>query len=117
MSILTSPNNPQSSSKELLILRKIEEINNLSYQIFNFLTTSQKLGINLLWKDDNLSAQEIIDGLGDNALKIFEMHKILTNAIVDIAEVDGIAPDIDLPTNAFSIVDGSIVVSEDPYNT
>jgi hypothetical protein len=43
------------------------------------------------------------------------MHGILTDAINQIAAIDGISPEIALPTNAFEVVGKQIEVSEDPY--
>ncbi len=114
MSILTYPNQTQPS-KELLISNKIESISSLSYQIFKYLTIVQKQGIDLLWNDENLTPQEIINALGEDALNIFEMHSILTSALQQIAQVDGISADVALPTRAFEVVDGKIVVLDDPY--
>jgi hypothetical protein len=39
----------------------------------------------------------------------------LTDCIVNIATADGIEPEIKLPTNAFEVVDGKLVISDEPY--
>lgn len=113
MSILQQTNIPPS--KEELLSEKIREIKHLSKSGYTLITHLQNQGINLLWNDINLTPQEICDALGEDAVKVFEIHGILTNAINQIAAADGIAPDIHLPTNAFEVVNGAIVVSEDPY--
>jgi hypothetical protein len=69
----------------------------------------------LLWNDPTLKPQEIIDALGDDAVKIFQVHGILTDAIKQIAEISGVVPNIATPTNAFSIVDNVITVSNNLY--
>jgi hypothetical protein len=114
MSIL-SQQAQQTPSKEEKLAQKVKRIKEFSKQSYNQINFLQKEGIKLLWKDSSLTPQEIIDALGADALKVFQMHGILTTAIVDIATVDGITPSIALPTNAFSTLSGTIVVSEDPY--
>lgn len=115
MSILSPSNNKQPPTREQILSYKVNRIKDFSNKSFQQISEIQKEGIKLLWSDGMFTPQEIIDALGADALKIFQMHGTLTNAIVDIATVDGIAPDIALPTNSFSVVEGSIVVSEDPY--
>ena len=116
MSILTPTSNTvQPPSREQLLSRKADRIRDFSRRSFQQLSEIQREGIRFLWEDRGFTPQEIIDTLGPDALKIFQMHGILTDAINQIAAIDGISPEITLPTNAFEVVDGSIVVSEDPY--
>ncbi len=114
MSLLSSIPSTQVSKEDLLNL-KVKRIKEFSRQAYQQLSHIQRQGIDMLWNDRKLTPQEIIDALGDEALKVFQMHGTLTTAIVDIATADGITPSVVLPTNAFEIVDGSIVVSKDPY--
>lgn len=113
MSILT----PQTVTytKEQMLSDTVSQIKRLAIIEYKKLLDIQTNGIKILWNDSRFTPQEIVDALGDEAIKIFQVHGILTDAINQIATVDGISPEIALPTNAFSIVDGSIVVSEDPY--
>lgn len=116
MSILNSNTTPQVVLTDDQILNSLAaEIKNFSKKSYDSILDIQNKGINSLWKRGRFTPQQIIDALGPDALKIFQMHGILTDAINQIAAIDGISPAIALPTNAFSIVDGSIVVSEDPY--
>lgn len=113
MSILNhTPTEPTDQQQLNLKAEAIKRIAKMSY---SKICEIQKNGIDILWKDRKHSPQQIIDALGPDALKIFQMHGILTDAINQIAAIDGITPEIATPTNAFDIVDGSIVVSEDPY--
>lgn len=113
MSILSQ--SPSQLSKEERLTQKIKLIREFGKQSFQQITHLQTRGIRLLWDDNYFTPQEIIDALGTDALKLFKMHDILTTAIVNIAEVDGIKPNIALPTNSFTTLSGSIVVSEEPY--
>jgi len=114
LSILSQNQLSQPTKDDLLAqkVRRLKEFSKQSYQQISFI---QKQGISSLWKDTKLTPQEICDALGSDAVKIFQMHGILTNAIAQIAAIDGISPDIALPTNAFEVVDSSIVISDDPY--
>jgi hypothetical protein len=114
MSILSQSEQNQPTKEELLI-GKVNMIKHFSKQCYQQLSFMQTQGIHLLWGDSELTPQEICDTLGSDAVKIFEMHGILTSSIAQIAAVDGVQPSIALPTNAFEIVDGKIIVSGDPY--
>jgi hypothetical protein len=113
MSILTHIPTQLTDDQKLTL--KADGIKRSARAGFARICDIQRSGIDHLWKDRTHSPQEIIDALGSDALKIFQMHGILTDAINQIAAIDGISPEITLPTNAFEVVDGSIVVSEDPY--
>ena len=113
MSILNPISVPYTD--EQILNFKVDHIKRTAIIEYKKLLEIQKNGIDMLWNDPRFSPQEIVDALGADAVKIFQVHGILTDAINQIATVDGISPEIALPTNAFSIVDGSIVVSEDPY--
>jgi hypothetical protein len=116
MSILNSNTTAQVILTDEQILNSLAvEIKNFSKKSYDIILDIQNKGINSLWKRGRFTPQQIIDALGPDALKIFQMHGILTEAINQIAAIDGISPAIALPTNAFEVVDGSIVVSEDPY--
>jgi hypothetical protein len=114
MSILSQTTQTQATKDELLI-QKVRRIKEFSKQCYQQISHMQKQGISILWKDDKLTPQEICDALGSDAVKIFEMHGTLTSAIAQIAAVDGVQPSIALPTNAFEVVKGSVVISDDPY--
>jgi len=113
MNIFTSPT--YTLSKEQLLADKLQQISHVANNGYNNISEIQKSGIDVLWNDPTLKPQEIIDALGDNAIKIFQIHGILTDAIKQIAEISGVAPNIATPTNAFSIVDNVITVSNNPY--
>lgn len=102
-------------STEILLEQKVNRIQNLSKETFNQLIHTQRQGIVQLWEDPNLTPQEIINALGDNALKVFQFHGALTSFINSLAALDGVTVELKLPTNAFTEVDGVITVTEDPY--
>ena len=113
MSILT--HQPTTPTDQQILDAKINFIKKVAKVSFLKQNEIQKNGIDILWKDSKFTPQQIIDALGPDAIKIFEMHGILTDAITQIADIDGIETAVSLPTNAFEVVDGLIVVSEDPY--
>ena len=116
MSLLTPPP-PTPPSKEILLNRQVESIKNLSVESYNIFTRIQKRGIDMVWNHPTLTPQEIIDAMGDEAIKVFQYHGALTNYLVSLAQAEGIAPNIKLPNNAFVIDQqaGTITVTEDPY--
>lgn len=114
MSILTT--SETGPTKEQLLERKKTIIQNLTKQVFENLLRVQKNGITLLWKDPNLTPQEIIDSFGQDAIKLFMFHGGLTDFINTVASLDGTTVELATPTNAF-VVDknGNITVTTDPY--
>lgn len=84
---------------------------------FQYLSDIQKDGINTLWNNPRATPQQIIDGLGDKALKLFQFHGALTDLLVGMSVADGISYTPSFPTNAFTIDPntGKITVTEDPY--
>lgn len=76
----------------------------------------QKQGITRIWNHPRLTPQQAVDALGTDAARIFQAHGALTQVIADIAALDGVQPDLLLPTHAFAAnPDGTITVGEGPY--
>lgn len=110
------PTNPTQPSKERLVAISVSKIENISKETFRSLIRAQREGINAVWHNPRLTPQEIIDGLGDKAIKVFQFHGGLTDYIKTIAAADGVEVDLKYPTNAFTIdQDGKITVTSDPY--
>ena len=59
--------------------------------------------IDILWKNDKATAQEIIDALGTDALKVFQFHGALTDFVNGIAQLDGSEVTVKYPTNTFTV--------------
>lgn len=114
MSILESLPTSQAS-REQKLRDAVDRIKSLSFHTFKQLIATQQEGIVLVWNNQDFTPQEIIDALGPDAIKIFQYHGIITEAIVGISTIDEIAPDILLPTNAFTVVDNTITVLDAPY--
>ena len=115
MSIIKDPINQSPPPKEQLLSAKVKSIKIYTKKAYDNLVEIQNRGISMLWDDSNLTPQEIIDGLDANALKIFQLHGILTIALQNIEAIDGIDSSIALPSKEFGIVDGKIVVGDGPY--
>lgn len=113
MSLLSQ--NQQEPTKQELLARKAKRIKEFTRQGYRQILLIQQQGIDMMWNDDNLTPQEIIDSVGAESIKVFQMHGALTDVIKTIAAIDGYTPELALPTNAFEIVDGAIVITEDPY--
>lgn len=76
----------------------------------------QKQGINHIWHHPRLTPQQAIDSLGDEAARIFQAHGALTQVIAVVAALDGVEPDILLPTDEFTVnQDGTVTVGKGPY--
>lgn len=113
--------NPQNTEPTLAEKKEMvsDNIKNMAATTYQRLLQSQKQGIQIVWSNPNgLTPQEVCDSLGTNATKIFDLHAQLTEAIVNIAAIDGVTPDIALPTKNFSRnQDGTVTVLESDYGT
>ena len=115
MSLLTGEPTFTPPSKEQRLKNIAQNIKGATKQAYKQITDIQRNGVNLVWGNPNLTPQEIIDALGDDAVKIFQYHGLLTDLIKQLAALDGVTPDIKLPTNEFTITDGKITVGTGPY--
>lgn len=103
-------------SKDRKLNRAVNSIKNMSAETFNKNVNTQRNGIDILWNNPDLTPQEIIDELGDDAVKLFQFHAALTTFILSVAQIEGIEVDVKLPTNAFEISEvGKITVTDGPY--
>lgn len=107
----------QVPTREIKLQTKVSAIKDFSRHAYEVISNIQKNGINILWRDNEFTPQEIIDELGQDALKIFQYHGALTQYLIGLAQAEGIQPNIILPSNAFTVdqQNGTITVSEDPY--
>jgi hypothetical protein len=115
MSLIKQPTIPTIPTKDQLLIVKARNIKSIAAKTYEQLVKIQQEGIDMFWNDPRLTPQEIATAMGEDAVKAFQFHGFLTDCIVNIATADGIEPEIKLPTNAFEVVDGKIVVSEDTY--
>jgi len=124
MSILNDNKLPQSEEltseqleqrKQARLNYKVNSILNIARETYNSLVNVQREGIDMLWHDDILTPQEICDGLGENAVKVFEFHGALTQFVQTLANNAQIEVDLKYPTNSFTELSGNIVVSDQPY--
>jgi len=121
MSIFKNASQPVSAPVDNRTLE--EKQNQASRQIINMgqrhysqLCRMQKEGIDAMWHNKNLTAQEVADAVGVDGGVLIAAHGALTSAIISAATAAGITPDIKLPTNAFTVnSDGTVTVSNDPY--
>ena len=113
MSFLSSQ--PQSQPKSEKLEKHAKSIKSLSKRSYDEIVNTQKRGIEMLWHHPELTPQEIIDALGEDAVKIFQYHGALTEYVVALATSEGITPDIKLPPNAFTVENGVITVLDTPY--
>ena len=102
-------------SKEQILAATANRIKQVSVKAFQDIVKIQKEGIDLVWSNPRLTPQEIIDALGEDAVKVFKFHGLLTDFLTDVAEQDGIDYTPAKPTNAFTITDTTVTVTEDPY--
>lgn len=117
MSILKQEN--QKPSKEERIKMIAQRIRRFTANSYQQLESIQNQGINMVWENPNgdISAQETINELGEDAIAIFSFHHKLTNFIAEIAQDDGVTPKIKFPTNNFEITQEGIIVKEgEPFD-
>jgi hypothetical protein len=116
MSILINQPRPEPTKEQKLaqIASRIKGSISSTYQT---LTNLQKQGINSVWNHPTLTPQEIVDALGVDAVKIFQYHGKLTSLIEEIAQAEGVTPDVLYPKNAFTVnpTTGKITITDQPY--
>jgi hypothetical protein len=106
---------PQSTLTELTE-GVVERITQITKDIFDELIKVQRQGIDLVWNHPVLTPQQVVDGLGSDALKVFQFHGGLTEYIKSVANIDGVTVDLKYPSNAFTVdSSGNITISSDPY--
>lgn len=92
------------------------QIKSTAAQTYAQLSAIQKRGIQTLWHNPQATPQQVCDALGVDAAKVFAAHGALTDLIVSLATVDGITPDIALPTKKFTVnQNGTITVGTEAY--
>lgn len=101
--------------KNLRLKMTKSNILELTRDTFNRLVNVQRKGIDMVWNNPNLTPQEVVDVLGEDAVKVFQFHGILTTFIQQLATSANVTVDLKAPTNAFSVASGSIVISNNPY--
>jgi hypothetical protein len=78
---------------------------------------TQREGIEIVWEDETLTPQEIIDEMGSDVFKIFQFHGELTQFILMLAKGDGATVDVKYPTHSFTanLSAGTITVHDTLY--
>lgn len=110
------PTSPKTPSKEVLLQRTTDRIKGLAKETYNQLVRTQRDGITILWENNNLTPQEIIDSLGDDALKVFKFHAALTELITVLSKIENVNVELKSPTKSFTIdSNGKITVGDQPY--
>lgn len=102
-------------TEEQQLAMTANRVREMSRQTFRQLVDTQKRGIEMVWENRQFTPQQVIDALGDDAVKVFQYHGALTEFISQLATLDGVDVEIKLPTNEFTITDGKITVGEGPY--
>lgn len=79
----------------------------------------QKEGIKFMWNNpDGLTPQQVADIAGTSGGKLMAFHGGLTTFLVNAATIEGVQPDIALPTNNFTVnQDGTVTVLDTPYGS
>jgi hypothetical protein len=116
MSILVNQPRPEPTRAQKLI----QAANRIKAGIpntYQTLANLQKQGIDSVWSNHLFTPQEIVDALGADAVKIFQYHGKLTALIEEIAQAEGVEPDVKYPKNAFTVnpTTGKITISDQPY--
>lgn len=110
------PQSQASPSISQLTEEVIENIKYTSREIFDELVKVQRKGIELVWNHPVLTPQQVVDGLGSDAIKVFQFHGGLTDYIKSVAAADGVNVELKYPTNSFTVdQNGNITISSEPY--
>lgn len=108
---------PPQPNKEILLEQAVSRVKTLSKECFANLVRTQREGIRIVWENDNLEPQEIIDAMGPDVFKIFQFHGGLTQFILTLAQNDGSTVEVKYPTHSFTanLSAGTITVNDEPY--
>jgi len=115
MGLLNTSTQPTPPTREQILATVARRIRQTAIDSFKTISKIQEDGIRLVWESNSFTPQEIVDALGEDAPKIFQYHGALTDYLSTITEVDGVEYTPAKPKNAFSVVDGTIVISDQPY--
>jgi hypothetical protein len=105
----------QNALKTMRLRMAVENILETTRETYNQLVNVQRRGIDMVWNNPSLTPQEIVDALGEDAVKVFEFHGALTTFVQQLATAANVDVDLKTPTNAFSVLSGNIVISDQPY--
>jgi alanyl-tRNA synthetase len=112
---ISEPQVQPQVNKEEVLKRVANQIREKTKESFNQFVRIQKEGIEMLWKQKDVTPQEVIDFLGEDAIKLFQFHGALTEFITQVAGIDGVQVKLATPTKAFEVVDGKITVLNTVY--
>lgn len=116
MSILipqpVTPQEPTLEQKQEGYRKAVLQFVSNSYKM---LIQTQKRGNAYLWSSPKLTPQQACDALGTDASKLIQFHAVLTQALRQLAAIDGSEPDIALPKGEIVInEDGTVTVTPTP---
>lgn len=119
MPIIRKNPNPRSPAqvREQAVQFVPQRVAALGTRMFDQLIEMQRKSISFVWDHPRgLTPQEVCDALGAEAATAFQIHGLFTQAILDIAAVEGITPDLALPDKAFTVnKDGTVTILDEPY--
>jgi len=117
MPLLPPPTDQASVPLETRKARTAQRLEMALAQSYRDSVRVQKDGIAQVWKNPlGLTPQEVFYSVGTNAGAMLAAHGALTTCIIIAATAAGVAPDIALPTHAFTVnEDGTVTVLEGPY--
>lgn len=119
MQLLPQPENTSSIPLEKRLQKAAFQLKGMVEGQYKQICRMQKEGIKFMWDNpDALSPQQVADIAGTNGGKLMAFHGGLTTFIVNAATIEGVQPDIALPTNNFTVnQDGTVTVLDTPYGS
>ncbi len=119
MQLLPQPENVQSIPLEKKLQKAGFQLKAMAEGQYKQICRMQKEGIKFMWGNpDGLTPQQVADLAGTSGGKLMAFHGGLTNFIIAAAATDGVAPDIAIPTNNFTVnKDGTVTVLDTPYGS
>jgi hypothetical protein len=106
---------PFQPTKEQLLNRAVNQLSQMARETFNQMVRTQRRGIEIVWENPNLTAQEILSQFGENGQKLVSFHAKLTQLIYEASVMDGVQVELKFPTNAMEFDNGVVTVTDDPY--
>lgn len=117
MSILDINSASLVPSKEARLAALVNRIKRSAADTFRVLVDTQKNGSSNVWDSKEFTPQEIVDALGDDALKIFQLHGKLTDFLQSVIDEEGVQVELKKPKFKFTVSNnGKITVTDQPYS-
>lgn len=98
-------------TKQQLLVKKCNFIRDFAAASFGNLQGTYNNAVSLLWQDENFTAQELFDELGDDGVKLYQLHTALGQFVETLAQSEGIPSGLVTLPNEITFDNNKIILS------